>query len=161
MRKITKAEADRWTDLAAQHGFINEDGDVAIGRFVIEDAAGWSGGMTLRIITPIVASDYTEDLIKKTPPIKFDRNEAGEIILPGRWWAHMFERVGESPELSDEAALAASRLAREASFHDITLPADFDTISFSAPDSDGRLVEHEALAPEGRIHLQFGLKSAD
>jgi hypothetical protein len=154
MREVTQAEAERWTALAQEHGFANEDGDVLPGRFVVEDMEGDT--MTLRLITPIIADHYTENLEEKMPPIMFDRNAAGEIILPGRWWADMFERVSDRVELTDHEATTAISLERNAKYADIRLPADTDTIAFTAAGPDGNPVTYEALPPEGRI--QVGLE---
>jgi hypothetical protein len=69
MRAATQEEAERWTALAEAHGFTNETGDVALGRFIVESVD--ESGLTLRFITPLVAGLYTEELEKKTPPVMF------------------------------------------------------------------------------------------
>jgi hypothetical protein len=154
MREVTQAEAASWTALAEEHGFTNESGDLESGRFTVESFEG--GTLTLRTITPIVAGLYTEDLRRKTPPIMFDRTAGGEIILPGRWWAHALERFGDWLDEAGEAeqAAAARQLAREASFPDVALPADTDTIAFLSP-VDDELVVHEALPPNGVIRVRL------
>jgi hypothetical protein len=158
MREVTQAEAASWTALAEEHGFTDESGDLEPGRFAVESFEGDT--LTLRTITPIVAGLYTEDLRRKTPPIMFDRTAGGEIVLPGRWWAHMLERLSDGLEDAGDlrAAAGARQLAREASFLDVALPADTDTIAFLAP-VDDELVVHEALPPNGVIRVRIRLRS--
>jgi hypothetical protein len=150
MRKVTRREADAWTALAEQYGFTDAEGDVALGRFDMEATAG---GLLIHKITPIPAGLYSEALERKTPPIRFDRTPAGEIILPGRWWQLWFERVQELEELPAAMRRDAGVAATGVVFPDILLPADTDTIVIDAPDWDGRLVAHEALPPGGQIRL--------
>lgn len=146
MRDVTPAEAERWTTLAAEHGFTDEAGDIAPGRFKV---VGLDEQLvTLQVITPIVAGSYTETLEKKEPPIRFDRTAAGEIILPGRWWAHMFESLSDSADLSQDERTGAARLARFGRFTDVLLPPESETIGFVVPDENGNHVVHEAIPPE-------------
>src|SRR5687767_4340961 len=107
MRAVTPAEVEAWTQLAAEHGLVNDDGQVALGRFVILDDD--PGGITVGLVTPIVAGRYGEQLERKQPPIMFDRTEDGEIILPGRWWQHMFERLAEREPSDAARALARAK----------------------------------------------------
>jgi hypothetical protein len=89
------------------------------------------------------------------PPITFDRTPEGEIIVPGRWWQHVFERSSESPDMPDELREVARKLAQHAKVSDAHVPASVETISFLAPDRNGNLVVHEALPPEGRIDISL------
>jgi hypothetical protein len=156
MRKITREEGERWQALAREHGFVNASGDFLLGRFVTETDA--HGSLVIRVITPIPASLYTEDLERKTPPIMFDRTPSGEILLPGRLWQSMFECLSEDPAAPSEVRAAATRLAHSIDASDAHLPAATDTISILAPDADGKPVSTEALPPEGIIRLDLDIQ---
>jgi len=158
MRKISQEEAKRWTELARNHGFVNDEGAIALGRFIVEGSSDETGYMIIEFITPCPAGLFGENLQPKTPPIMFDRTATGELIFPGRWWQHMFE------ELSKHAATPPERqTARIASRHvicsDAHLPADTDTISFLAPDEQGNLIVHEALPPGTRVPMEIRPKT--
>ncbi len=155
MRKVTKEEALRWTRLARQYGFTNEQGEFQLGRYVIE---GEAEGTFVKFITPVPAGLYTEELKKKTPPILFDRTANGEIILPGRWWQLMFDKVSQDSEAPAHVRQIAALATRSVSVSDAFLPPEFETISILAPDDDGNLVVHEALPPETRIPLNAAPK---
>jgi hypothetical protein len=144
MRKVTQEEADRWMQVAEEHGFADGKG-MALGRYVTEGME--NGAMTIRFITPVPAGLYSEDLRRKTPPIMFDRLPSGEIILPGRWWQLMLEKLSESEEAPADVRKTAALAARMVDVTDGFLPADTDTIEIDAPDDDGNLVTHEALPP--------------
>ena len=80
MRKVTKEEAKAWKELAREHGFVNEEGHFALGRFVVDESD--ENHLHMQFITPLPAGLYTEnDLQLKTPPILFERTSTGEIIL--------------------------------------------------------------------------------
>jgi hypothetical protein len=147
MRKPTKEEAERWLTLAREHGFTNADGtSFQLGRFSVEPLE--QGAMHITFITPVPARLRTgHDLPLKTPPILFDRTEKGELLLPGRWWASTFEALSQQPDVPSDVrqkALMASRY----SISDGVLPAETETIEILAPDDQGNLVPHEALAPD-------------
>jgi len=151
MRRVTREEAEAWTSLARQYGFMNASGDIALGRYVLEPEAGQTW---VRFITPVVAGLYTErDARPKTPPILFERTEAGEIILPGRWWQRMFEALGGDESVPEDVRRSAAAAASTVLVSDCVLPEDFETISFLAPNDAGEMVVHEALPPGTRIPL--------
>jgi len=153
MRRVTREEAEGWTSLARQHGFINADGNIALGRYVLEQDDGQTW---VRFITPVVASLYTErDARPKTPPILFERTDTGEIILPGRWWQQMFELVAGDETIPAEVRRIATVAARSVVVSDCLVPAAVETISFLAPNDAGELVVHEALPPGTRVPLMM------
>src|SRR2546427_633461 len=100
MREITEAECEEWAALAREHGFADEEGRFELGRFVTEVMG--EGLLRLVFITPLAAGAEDENLKAKTPPVMFDRTQDGRIILPGRWWQHMLERLAESDNASDD-----------------------------------------------------------
>jgi hypothetical protein len=159
MRDVTQEEGERWTALAEQHGFTDEAGGIALGRFTVESIDEQS--VLLRVITPIVAGGYTDGLEKKEPPILFDRTPNGQIIIPGRWWQHLFEKVSDDADLDEESSKAAAAFARTSAFGDALLPLDFETISFLVPDGSGNPVVHEALPPEGTIRVELHAKNEE
>lgn len=153
MRRVTREEAESWTSLARQYGFINADGDIALGRFVLEHDEGQTW---VRFITPVVASLHTErDARPKTPPILFERTEAGEIILPGRWWQRMFESLAGDETVPADVRRTAVGAARTVFVSDCLVPAAVETITFLAPTDTGELVVHEALPPGTRVPLMM------
>ena len=120
MRPVTPEEVARWTDLAREHGYADEDGNItAMGRFAVrgvrEDPEPI---LMMETVTPIIAPAYTDELEEKEPPILFDRTDAGEIIIPGRWIASVFEAVrddaSDPKEIATADALASERPRRRA-----------------------------------------------
>jgi hypothetical protein len=156
MRPVTAAEVEAWSALARRHGFMNEAGDFAFGRYIVETTAG--GDVSIVFITPVPAGLYTEDLQPKTPPIRFDRTSGGEIILPGRGWQRTFERISEDETAPPEIRHIAGLAARHVQATDARLPPDTETIAILAPDDQGRMIPHEALPPGTRVSLQLGPK---
>jgi len=145
MRKITEQEADQWMALAQEHGLVNDDGEVALGRFQVEEAP--NGQLRLTFLTPVVAGMYSEELRRKRPPIMFDRTPEGQIIIPGRWWQAMFEALAETEAAPDETRRLSAVAARHVFVRNALLPPETDTIAMSVPDEDGAHVTHEALPP--------------
>ncbi len=155
MRIPSKEEVESWRALARDYGFLNEEGQFGLGRFVTEP--GEEGYITVRFITPVPAGLYTEDTItRKTPPVMFDRTPAGEIILPGRWWASCFEALSEEPDAQDDMRESALSMSRSCRIDDALLPSGTDTISILCPDDKGQMVRTEALVPGGvcQIHIR-------
>jgi hypothetical protein len=152
MRRVTQAEAAQWTELAREHGHVDDEGRILFGHFTVESDAP-DGAMRLRLVTPLVAELYSgATLARKQPPIMFDRAPSGEIIIPGRWWHSMFERLSE---YEGEGRATAARVSRLVRVDDIHLPAETDTIGFIAPDDNGNYVVHEALPPGVEITLRI------
>ena len=153
MRNVTEQEAEEWMALAQQHGFASKEG-FALGRFIVEPTEV-PKEISLLVITPIPADLYTENLQTKTPPIEFDRTAEGQIILPGRWWQHMFERTSEDPEIPEDVRRNAQRMSRHSFVPDTFLPVATETISILAPDASGKLVPTEVVPPGGRISFML------
>ncbi len=155
MRRLTQREAKEWHALAQAYGFVNDAGEIAAGGFIAEPDGDGEDILTLTFVTPILAPAYTSDSRRKTPPILFDRNDGGEIVLPGRWWADMLERSAGT--LPDALRLVARCLTREGAFSDIVLPCDVDTVAFEMLDDDGNHVTFEALPPGLQIAVQVAV----
>ena len=99
MRKPTGEEADKWLSIAREHGFVGEGGSFKLGRFIVEGSEE-DAIIYVQFVTPVPAGIYTEGTVEpKAPPVVFERTSAGEIILPGRWWASMFETLSGQPEV--------------------------------------------------------------
>jgi hypothetical protein len=154
LRPVTPEEHERWTALAAAHGFVNEKGDVALGRFVPAGVKRVPGGftLTLQTITPILAPARGADLQEKEPQIMFDRTEQGDLIFPGRWFVDLFEAMRDDPDQEDEMRVAASAIAKGVR-SDVLLPAETETIAMVAEGPSGEPATFEALPPEGVISL--------
>ena len=156
MRKVTQKEAEEWTTLAAEHGFVNDEGGIALGRFTIDEEESVDKRIVIRIVTPIIAPLYTHQGNKlKSPPILFDRTTDGQIIIPGRWWADMFDRMSGDSKISEPIAEKAFLVSRKSEVPDMFLPPSTDTISFRAPDENGQVITFEALPPGGKIVLNL------
>ncbi len=154
MRLPSKEEVESWTALARDYGFLNEEGEIGLGRFVTEP--GEEGYINVRFITPVPAGLYTEDTIKpKTPPVMFGRTPAGEIILPGRWWASCFKALSEDPDVPDDVRQSALSVSRFCRIADALLPPETDTIEILCPDDKGQMVPHEALIPGGVCQIRL------
>ena len=119
MRKMTQKEAEEWTELVRKEGF---------GRLKLESQDDRK--LTLKLITPLIAEPYSnQNLKRKHSPIMFDRTQNGEIIIPGRWWVDMTERLSEDAILeSDRESLL--QLSRMMDCQDTLLTPDTDTIEF-------------------------------
>jgi hypothetical protein len=154
MRKATQEETNNWMSLAKEHGFIDESGGISIGRFVIESFI--NKRIVLKLITPLIAPLYTHHGNNlKSPPILFDRTPDGLIIIPGRWWAGMFDSLSEHPVVAGSVRDKAIPASRVIKIPDALLPPDTDTISFLAPDDNGKPIPFEALPPGGKIVLNL------
>jgi hypothetical protein len=133
---------------------VGETGGIDLGRFTyvgLVERAGQRAAL-LELVTPLPAEPYDRELRPKAPPVMFDRTAAGELIVPGRWWHHLFERLAGEPRLPDAwYRLAAPVVARRVEITDALLPADTDTIALAVPDDAGHLVLHEALKPGTRM----------
>ena len=145
MRKITQKGADRWIAMARERGLVNEDGELALGRFQVEAAP--NGQLRLTFLTPLVAGTYSEALQRKTPPILFDRTPEGQIIIPGRWWQSMFETLAALDAVPEGERQLSAVAARHVVVEDALLPPETDTIEMRVPDEDGAYVTHEAVPP--------------
>ncbi len=146
MRKPSEEENNAWLAHARELDFLNEQGNFTLGRFIIEKFEG--DLVYVKFITPMPAEEHTgTQLHLKTPPILFDRTPSGEIIIPGRWWASLFEKVAGHPDAPAELVQAALYGSRYFGFSDCLLPVDTDTIEIQALDHSGNRVPYEALKP--------------
>ncbi len=152
MRRVTQEEANEWMSVARTYGFATEDG-FALGRFILEEMGVEE--VCLQFVTPLAAGSYTEQLESKTPPIQFDRTPAGEIIIPGRWWAHMFELVSEAADVPEDLRRKSAVLSRRIHVGDVLLPPTTETIRISVPDEEGEMVPTEALPPGTRARIRI------
>ena len=66
MRQATREEVEEWTELAREHGYVDDEGAIALGRFVTEGQA--EGKLKLTFVTPLVASHETDDGEPKEAP---------------------------------------------------------------------------------------------
>ncbi len=147
MRLPTRQETEEWCALARDHGFLNDEGQFDLGKFLVVEGEGESS-IGIKFITPVAAGSYTEDMLqRKSPPVLFERTAEGDIILPGRWWVSMLEALSDNDDLSAEDRERALIASRHVEVANTFLPVSTDTIDILAPDPDGTLVSHEALKP--------------
>lgn len=155
MRKPTGEEADKWVSIAREHGFVGEGGSFKLGRFIVEGSEE-DAIIYVQFVTPVPAGIYTEGTVEpKAPPVVFERTSAGEIILPGRWWASMFETLSGQPEVPPDQRQTALFASRHVQAGDVHLPAETDTIEILAPNHKGDIVPHEALKPGTRCIISI------
>ncbi len=155
MRKPTKEEAAAWLSMAREHGFVGREGTFQLGRFVVEGSEE-EAVIYVQFVTPVPAGIGTEGTLEpKAPPVLFERTSAGEIILPGRWWASMFETLSSQPEVPPDQRQTALFASRHVQAGDAYLPPETDTIEILAPDHKGYMVQHEALKPGTRCIISI------
>ncbi len=155
MRKPTTEEAATWLSMAREHGFVGEEGTFKLGRFLVEGSEE-DAIIYVQFVTPVPAARYAEGTLQpKAPPVVFERTSAGEIILPGRWWASMFETLSGQPEAPPDQRQTALFASRHVRAGDVYLPAETDTIEILAPDHKGDMVPHEALKPGTRCIISI------
>ncbi len=155
MRKPTREETDRWLTVAREHGLVGKEGAVQLGRFVVE-GSDEEPVVYVQFITPLPASIYSDCTGEPTgQPVPFERTAAGEIILPGRWWAAMLDTLSGQRDVPPDQRQTASFASRRIAPWDVFLPAETDTIAILAPNHNGDLVWHEALRPGTRCILSL------
>src|SRR5262249_14342305 len=161
MRDITQDEANRWTALAEEHGFTNDEGEVALGRFTVERVE--------RTAFPIKTSPSRFAPSRQwwqasTPrPWRKRNRRSGSnatrransscpaaVAAPFRENERGIGARGGAPELVDTATAL-----RDALWPDSLLPPDFDTITFVLPDDDGTPLVHEPIPPETLIRIRL------
>jgi hypothetical protein len=87
----------------------------------------------------------------------FDRTPSSEIIVPGRWWLHMCERLSDTPGVDSETAQTTLALAQALRVEDAILPSDFETVEVLLVNEFDQPVKHEALPPGTRMRLDVRL----
>jgi hypothetical protein len=158
MRHATPAEIQTWRALADAHGFLDPSGRVELGRVGVERI---DGQLWARVITPLRANPYTDDLKEKVPPIRFDRRLDGRLRIPGRWWVDLFERISQQEVFEAGVRALAARIAHEASLPTTLLPATTDTIVITADGPQGRRIEFEALPPGTMLPIPLVIDAAE
>lgn len=68
---------------------VGMDPEIELVSFHVSDTGG-KGQIVVRLVTPMLAPLYTEDLEPQVSAVQFDRAADGEIIIPGRWWQWVF-----------------------------------------------------------------------
>lgn len=125
-----------------------------LGRFVVEDRD--EDRLILRVVTPIPAGLDADEPRSETPVVMFDRTPADEIVVPGRWWQVMFEKVSEDASAPAEMRQMAATMATTTVCKDVLLPADSDTVELRIPDAQGNMATYEALPPGTRMRALVG-----
>lgn len=140
MRQATREEVEEWTELAREHGYVDDEGAIALGRFVTEGQA--EGKLKLTFVTPLVASHETDDGEPKEAPYMFDRTPDGGIIMSGRWLVEAM--------LAAVPASEAWRMTEGVRIPDAVMLGGAETVEMSV---GGEI--HEALPPGGSITIRL------
>ena len=152
MREPTDEELKEWRKRAGEHGFLDEDGQMAPGKFSIDLEE--TGENVLTLITPFPAGRYNPKTLElKKPPILFDRTDQGKIIFWGSWIIDFLEWLSEAETFPDYIREMAFKASRSLIPEDGFFPVDMDTIAIVLPDESGQSVLFEALPPGLRLVL--------
>jgi hypothetical protein len=78
--------------------------------------------VTAELITPLRATEYTEDLQPKPRPWRFDRTADGRVVLRGRWLLGVFEAIRDDPDRPETERAMAAGAVLHASLADTPIP---------------------------------------
>lgn len=140
MNIISPEAWGQWLAEAERHGF----GKYAFGS-VFAEGGDRAEHLTIHFHTLVPASYYKQT----TPPILFDRNAAGEIVLPGRWWQ---DYVAAASRVKDNAPEDLQALAQELQSSDMVNALVPARVDFRASSADVRLVPLHGV--EGHLVMQ-------
>jgi len=150
-----EATADQAMRALREHGVMEmtDEGEelVVIGRCIWLPRQG--RGFSMLIVTPCPADQYGPDLQPKRSPVRFERTQRGNIIVPGRWLAARLEELAKNPTVPDELRTLAGNMSRRAEIPDIVLPAEVGTIALPVRNKDGTETIIEALLPGQEISV--------
>ena len=145
--KDEETMADQSMQVLREQGLLNESGDVKMGQCILLP----SPGIHLLIATPCPADPYGPELQQKSSPVRFERTEQDEIILPFRWILGKLEELARNPAASEALRTWALDLSRRAeSQPDLVLPASVETVALKVEEKDGTTSITEAL-PAGYV----------
>jgi hypothetical protein len=136
--------ADQVMAIAQAHGLTNARGDYVMGRCILLPNSG-RPGFSLLLLTPWPADEHDEALQPKASPVRFDRNQQGQIVLPGRALLGKLEELANNPAAPEPVRTAALNLARRAlPLGPLVLPPQAETVALTV-DRDGADWTIEAL----------------
>jgi hypothetical protein len=148
MRQDPAMTEPEWKRLAREYGGIDERGNLRVdGRFLIDTVAEPEGRITARLITPLAAGIYTDDLQPKRPPFLFDRARDGRVILPGRWFLAVIENIRDDPTRPAAERDLAARARNAGEFQDAHVAASQVTRMSITWAATGEEVGCELLLP--------------
>jgi hypothetical protein len=148
MRQDPMMTEPEWIRLARQYGGMDEHGNLlADGRVLIEAVDEAERRITARLITPLRAGIYTDDLQRKPPPFLFDRTRDGRVMLPGRWFVTVLEGIRDDPTRPAAERALAARARTAGQFLDVMIPAFLVTRTTVTWSATGEEVECELLSP--------------
>jgi hypothetical protein len=130
---------------AERHGF----GKYAFGSVFAEGDR--AEHLTIHFHTLVPASYYKQT----APPILFDRNAAGEIVLPGRWWQDYVAAASRVKDNAPEDLRALAQELRSSDMVNASVPARAHTLLIELNDLEGRLVTQEVLWPGTEAFVPF------
>jgi hypothetical protein len=91
---------DQFIGVLKSQGHIRSDGKMLTGQCLLLPRR--DSGIALLLVSPCPTDEYDADLRRKPSPIKFERTERGEIILPARWLITKLEALAENPVAPSE-----------------------------------------------------------
>ena len=114
-----------WLQEARELGGVDENNNLKLsGLMVLESIDAATRTATLRLVTPLAAGFYDEELRPKSGPVRFDRDETGAIILPTRLFLAKLEAIRDDPGRADAERALAATACRSWPVGEIRLPAD-------------------------------------
>ncbi len=147
------APVDQFIGMLKSQGHIGVDGKMHMGQCLLLPRR--DSGIALLLVSPCPTDEYDADLRRKPSPIKFERTERGEIILPARWLITKLEALAENPVAPSELQTLALQLSRRAHISDIVLPCEAETVALKVESADGTETITEALPGGLELSLDF------
>lgn len=142
-----------WLGEARALGFVTKHGIVP-NASMVEGVNLETGAVTVRLMTPLRAAVYAEDLERKRPPYRFDRTPDGQgAILRGRWFIAALEALRDKPTNPPEwRSFAAVALSGELS--DSVLPIEHVIMDKILLVRTGETVDCEYVFPPHTIIIR-------
>ena len=144
---------DQFIGVLKSQGHIRVDGKMLTGQCLLLPRR--DSGIALLLVSPCPTDEYDADLRRKPSPIKFERTERGEIILPARWLITKLEALAENPVAPSELQTLALQLSRRAHISDMVLPCEAETVALTVESADGTETVTEALPGGLELSLDF------
>jgi hypothetical protein len=135
----------QWLAEAERHGF----GKYAFGS--LREEGDRAEHLTIHFHTLVPAGYYKQ----AAPPILFDRNAAGEIVLPGRWWQDYVAAASRVKDNTPEDLRALAQELQSSDMVNASVPAQAHTRLVELNDLEGRLVPQEVLLPGTEAFVPF------
>ncbi len=147
------APVGQFIGVLKSQGHIRGDGKMVMGQCLLLPPCG--SAISLLLVSPCPTDEYDADLRRKPSPIKFERTERGEVILPARWLITKLEELAENPAAPSELQTLALQLSRRSHISDMVLPREAETVALTVESADGTETVTEALPGGFVLDLNF------